>query len=267
MPKKTKPTPYLISAQKVILYRGPSLLDQAPIVVIGLPGSDNIKTGNMSQTYILREDMHPMDANRLGEDYSICGNCLHRGTPNPSKASGTADNRSCYVALFQGPSKVYAAFKQGKYTDITSSPEQIREWGKGKNIRLGTYGDPAAVPHSLWDNLLQGATSWTGYSHQMQAAGAAYNPRFMMASADSKAQAQAFHAQGYRTFRVIPLQTWQEAGKGSLLQNEVLCPASAESSAQGVTCERCKLCQGSSIEAKSIAIVAHGSGKKHHRGE
>lgn len=265
MPKTTKPAPVYL--QKVILYRGPSLLDQAPIVVIGLPGSDNAKTGNMAQTYIIREDMHPMDANRTGADYSICGNCPHRGTPNPDKASGTADNRSCYVALFQGPSKVYAAFKQGKYLDISNSPELIREWGQGKNVRLGTYGDPAAVPHSLWNNLLQGAASWTGYSHQMQAHGAAYSPRFMMASADSKAQARQYHAQGYRTFRVIPLRSWQEAGKASLLQNEVLCPASAESNAQGVTCERCKLCQGNSIKGKSIAIVAHGSGKEHHRGE
>lgn len=265
MPKKTKPAPVYL--QKVVLYRGPSLLDQAPIVVIGLPGSDNIKTGNMAQTYIIREDMHPMDANRTGEDYSICGNCPHRGTPNPNKASGTADNRSCYVALFQGPSKVYKAFQEGKYTDITSSPELIKQWGQGKNIRLGTYGDPAAVPHLLWNNLLQGANSWTGYSHQMKAPGAAYNPRFMMASADSQAQAQEFHAQGYRTFRVIPLQAWQETGKGSLLQNEVLCPASAESNAQGVTRERCKLCQGSSIQGKSIAIVAHGIGRKHHKGE
>lgn len=265
MPKKTKPIP--VYSQKVILYRGPSLLDGKPIVVIGLPGSDNIKTGNMAQTYIIREDLHPMDANRIGEDYSVCGNCPHRGTPNPNKATGTADNRSCYVALFQGPSKVYKAFKEGKYTDISNNPDLIREWGQGKNVRLGTYGDPAAVNPTLWNNLLSGASSWTGYSHQMEARGAAYNPRQMMASADNPRQAQQYHAQGYRTFRVIPLQVWQEAGKGSLLQNEILCPASAESNAQGVTCERCKLCQGSSIEAKSIAIVAHGTGKKHHRGE
>lgn len=208
-----------------------------------------------------------MDANRTGEDYSICGNCPHRGTPNPSKVSGTADNRSCYVALFQGPSLVYQTYKQGKYLDISNNPELIREWGQGKNIRLGTYGDPAAAPSALWDNLLSGASSWTGYSHQMQAHQGAYNPRLMMASADNAAQAQQYHAKGYRTFRVIPVQAWQEAGKGSLLPNEILCPASAESNTQGVTCERCKLCQGSSIQGKSIAIVAHGSGKKHHKGE
>lgn len=42
-----------------ILYRGPSLLDGQPIVAIAIVKSDNAKTGNMVQTYILREDIDP----------------------------------------------------------------------------------------------------------------------------------------------------------------------------------------------------------------
>ena len=66
-----------------IIYRGPSLLDGAPIVaiVIGLAtDSANVKTGAMLQSYILRDDMHPLDAIASGADYSICGDCSARGT-------------------------------------------------------------------------------------------------------------------------------------------------------------------------------------------
>ena len=37
-----------------VIYKGPSLLDGAPIVVIAVIGSGNTKTGDMVQTYILR---------------------------------------------------------------------------------------------------------------------------------------------------------------------------------------------------------------------
>ena len=43
-----------------IIYRGPSLLDGKPIVVIAVglnSSSKNRKTGNMLQTYILRDDI------------------------------------------------------------------------------------------------------------------------------------------------------------------------------------------------------------------
>ena len=33
-------------------------------------------------------------------------------------------------------------------------------------IRLGSYGDPAAVPIEIWDNLCSVAANYTGYTHQ-----------------------------------------------------------------------------------------------------
>ena len=63
------------------IYDGPSMLDGQRIVVIvtGIKGSRNTKTGNMVQTYILRPDMHPLEAVRTGADVSICGDCPARG--------------------------------------------------------------------------------------------------------------------------------------------------------------------------------------------
>ena len=44
---------------------------------------------------------------------------------------------------------------------------------------------------------------------------------------------------------------------------EILCPASEEAGKR-TQCASCLLCGGASVKAKSIAIVAHGAGRKHH---
>ena len=61
-----------------VFYDGPSLIDGAPIVAIAVLESENGKTGDMVQTYILRADVDPVSALRTGEDASICGDCVHR---------------------------------------------------------------------------------------------------------------------------------------------------------------------------------------------
>ena len=61
-----KPTGYVI-------YKGASLIDGKPIVVIANISSVNAKTGNAIQTTILRDDIDPLLANKTGEDYSIWG--------------------------------------------------------------------------------------------------------------------------------------------------------------------------------------------------
>ena len=82
-----------------LIYKGPSQLDGRPIVVIATTGSKNAKTGNMLQTWILRADVPPVQATKTGEDYSICGDCPHRGA--------VTGKRSCYVLPFQAPLKIY----------------------------------------------------------------------------------------------------------------------------------------------------------------
>jgi len=248
-------------AQNSIIHRAPSMLDGAPIVVVAIVTSGNIKTGNMLQTHIIRADMDPMKASKTGQDYSICGNCTHRGTPSTDPAKKTAQGRTCYVNLGQGPNQVFKAYSAGKYPTATT-PEQIAALGRGRMIRLGTYGDPAAVPAAVWDALLAEANGHTGYTHQHEHA-----PDYsrMMYSADSAQDAQAAHAKGYRTFRVIPVHAYTQQGKDALLANEILCPASKEND-RGVTCSTCKLCTGSTSNGKSIAIVAHGTARNQFKG-
>jgi len=278
----------------VILYEGPSLIDGSPIVVIltGLSqASSNAKTGDadsqMLQTWILRsDDVNPIEASRLGLDRGICGDCPHKGTPNLEKKTGWADDRSCYVNLLFAPSRIYATYRKGGYKRIT--PEQISEVGKGRMIRLGSYGDPAAASW-VFDALISQAKGHTGYSHASGTKGTdgktiKVNPALMISS-DSRASAHAYQTlHSRRTFRVIDVKTWQAQGKAALLKTEVLCPASTEGYRDGVTCSTCGLCNGSNVDnsrsisagingkaapvtlRKSIAIVAHGTSKNKVKG-
>ena len=62
----------------IVVYRGPSLIDQKPIIVVATGvwnKTENKKIGDMIQFWILRRDIAPILASKLGEDYSICGDC------------------------------------------------------------------------------------------------------------------------------------------------------------------------------------------------
>ena len=226
---------------KGVIYRGPSLLDGAPIVVIATFSKRNKKTCGMVQTYILREDVNPLEASKTGADVSICGTCPHRGTPTDDPKAKQAKGRTCYVILGQGVLVTWRAFQRGVY-----QPADPAAIGRGRMVRLGTYGDPAAVPSQVWDALLFEAAGWTGYSHQ-----SGYRPDMVMQSADTYQQALAFWQAGARTFRV--LQNLAELDTA----REVLCPASKEAGRR-TTCESCKLCAGLATRSpKSVAIVLH----------
>ena len=237
-----------------IIYRGPSLIDGAPIVVIAIDSARNTKTGRMVQTYILRADIDPRDASKSGADASICGACPHRGAPTTDLKAKQAKNRPCYVLLGQGPLIAYRTMLRGGYATVTGHAA-IAAIGKGKLVRLGTYGDPAAVPSYIWESLISEAQGHTAYSHQASVASAAFRPDYMMESADTEADARAAWAQGRRTFRVVASVADIVPGR------EILCPASKEAGRR-VTCAQCKLCGGASVPAKSIAIPDHGPQRK-----
>ena len=237
-----------------VIYEGASLLDGKPIMVVALLKSSNGKTGNMVQTYIMRSDIDPMLASKNGEDFSICGECPHRGEATDDPNSKQAKKRGCYVILFQGPLNVYKSYVKGNYP-TSFGHDAIQNIGDGKDVRLGTYGDPSVVPRYVWDSLLGKAKSNTAYSHQASQSSAQFVAQYMMRSADTLDEARKSWAMGERTFRVAPL-TSMVKGK------EILCPASEEAGRR-TTCEKCGLCGGMQVKAKSILIPPHGSGRKY----
>lgn len=232
-----------------IIYRGPSMLDSKPIVVIAVWQSANSKTGDLLQTYLLRSDLDPREANKYGEDESICGDCQHRGTPTFDPLLSLAEGRSCYVNMGQGVLIVYQQFLAGKYPDYTQ-PHQRRSVGRKRKVRIGTYGDGAAAPVYVWDDLLAEADGHTAYSHN------GGDPMRYMISADNLQQAREAWARKHRTFRVV--RSVDEIDR----KHEALCPASKEAGYKA-QCSDCMLCGGAALKAKSIAIPVHGSGAKH----
>ena len=229
-----------------VIYRGPSEIDGSPIATIAIWDSRNSKTGDMLQTYILREDMHPIEANRTGADRAICGDCSLKGVPT-DKDTGTAALRECYVSLVNGPNTVWRTLKAGRYSDVTGDWQERQRIGRNRYVRI-TYGDGAAVPLYVWADLLREAFGHTAYSHTLRLA----YPQIYMASVETLDQARAAWQDGYRTFRVVKDST-------DLQPNEILCP----NETRGVQCRDCMLCGGTSKDAKSIAITVHGSGKIH----
>lgn len=211
-----------------IIYEGPSKIDGKPIVVILIEESKNKKTGNIAQTYILRSDIPPIEAAKTGEDRSICGDCMHR----------PVNNNSCYVTLFHGPRVIYNAYQRGVYNQ--KQPEAA---GSGYIIRLGSYGDPSAVPTYIWDQLLSKALGNTGYTHQAFKTSAVQH--LCQASADTEEQAKELQARGWKTFRV-------KTEDQPLLPKEIMCL----NTTLGKSCKDCKVCDG---QTANVAINVHGA--------
>lgn len=232
--------------RNLIIYTGPSRLDGSPIVAI-LTGLDkpsgNEKTGDMPQLWILPDaGEDPFAAKKSGGDAAVCGDCPLR------------DGR-CYVSLLRGPLAIYRAYKAGKYSDGRHlTAEQIRaacttELGRRRSIRLGAYGDPAALPLPVVQRLVSASPVHTGYTHQWRRF-PELRP-YVMASCDTVADYEEARAQGWRCFRVA------SAPARELQPGEVWCPAAPEGGASR-TCAECGLCRGGE-RVPSIAILPHGA--------
>jgi hypothetical protein len=226
-----------------IIYRGASLLDDKPIIVVAITGkSSNSKTGDMIQTYILADNRKsPVESAKALDDVSVCGDCKHR------RGLGG----SCYVNLGQGPRAVMDGVIRGIYE--LSDGYNVSTAVLNRKVRLGTYGDPAAVPAYVWKTLLEGANSHTGYTHQWKNGKADHIKQWCMASVDTPKEAALAKMDGWRTFRV------RVADGSPEYSHEMKCPASAEMNKR-LTCDTCMACSGGTDSKKaSVTIIVHGS--------
>jgi len=199
----------------------------------------------MIQTWIMRKDIKPTDAAHTGADSSICGDCQHRGIVVQINGKPRNQKRSCYVVIFQAPLNIYNSYRRGIYSDEWNS-----ETFAGLKIRIGSYGDPAAVPLWVWQRMLALSAGNTGYTHQWRRAPelAAY----CMASCDSADDALHARMLGFRTFRVRRPEEARE-------RSEARCGASNEMGNR-TNCASCMACGGTSSKAKAdIVIAVHGS--------
>lgn len=224
----------------VLVYRGPSRYNGKPIIAVVTWHSDNDKTGDMPQLWILADPEvygMPTDASRSQDDDACCGDYPLR------RCLGGA----CYVTLHQGPRSVAACFLSGGYPP--ADLEDMRRIGTC-NLRRGAYGDAVMLP----DDVLRWfvGAGGSGYTHQWRRFNHELVRRQFMASVDSPAEYLEAVAAGFRTFRV-----YRDDGE-PLMPGEIDCPAYT----RGTSCADCGLCSGKLSETdsrKNVAVPVHGA--------
>ena len=281
--------------KNLILYDGPRAIDGAPIVAIltGLANaSRNAGTGDMLQLYILRADMMPEVARHTGADAAICGDCPMRGRivsldeardiaeilPAKQRAQlikriKTAQDkgqdtinieRACYVIVSQAPTIIYKAYQRGLYREAT--PDEAAQYVRGRALRIGAYGDSAALPIGVVEPIADAADTVTNYTHSgcYDMTRAKQLAQFTMLSADNLKQAKRYWKTGARTFRVS--SDWELVDGvrrvNDIAPDESQCPKTIS---KRVTCETCGVCDGLKRGIKnSIVAPSHGNGAAYH---
>jgi len=209
-----------------VVYEGPSAINGKPIVAILTLKSNNVKTGNMAQLWIMARDTAPHIAKKEGKDDAVCGDC-------PIK-------KECYVLTFQGPLSVWNAYKRNVYSGLQIPLRLL-------TIRFGAYGDPAALPKWLIKSIAKNCKDFTGYTHQWNKPKFNFLKNYFMASVESVGQHIAAQSFGFRTFRI-------KSQNMPIGDSEFECPADT----RGLQCIDCMLCNGSK-QANNVVINAHGA--------
>jgi hypothetical protein len=270
-PKKRKLS---IASNGFVLYDGPSLYDNAPIVVIATgfkKPSINPKTKDMIQIAIMRSDIHPQNAIRSGEDKSVCGLCKHRGivkrvsdiqlSHHRTEETRLSSNRSCYVDIRHIISmwrKYKGLTKGGTYPKVTR--DEIANLFKKANYppRFGDYGDPAMVPLWVWKEVARGAREggwkWTGYTSQWRLKRVQPYKPYLQASVNTYDEQEQAREMGWKTYRVGRKHEPK-------LPGEIYCPETYEGG-EVSHCNTCTLCMGTSGTGPNILTRPTGEGKK-----
>ena len=208
--------------------------------------SDNRKTGDMIQIWILCKAEDPVTAIRTGLDRIICGNCRHRGHEENGRFGV---ERTCYVNEGQAPLGIWKAWKAGKYPTL-----QFMDCFAGRKVRFGAYGDPTHIPLSLALAIAGVASGHTGYTHQWRKPSLQGWKQLLMASVDTTAELVIARSMGWSTFRVTPDTDHHTV--------ETLCA----SDRSGTPCADCLACAGARGGIQAIHIPVHGKGAVHFKG-
>ena len=218
-------------------YKGMILNETKDTVQIITFASANVKTGDMSQIWILNKHMSPVEAKATGEDSKVCFDCTHRV------------HNTCYVNVGQAPNAVYKAYKAGRYTPLDL--RVLKQAIKWKAVRFGAYGEPVLLPLYLVDFIAKHSKGYTGYTHQWKKLQNDDYKDYFMASCDTESDVLQAHAYGWRTFRV------QKTGE---LENKSTKEIDCPNIATGVQCRDCMLCDGAhKAQGKSIVVPVHGT--------
>jgi len=203
--------------------------------VVATKGTQNRKTGDMIQIWIILTDTHPSAAVDSGLDAStIC-----RGCP-------FAAGNGCYVLTHQAPAAIWRKLQRGGYDYLP--PSDYSQFFGGRAVRFGAYGNPTLLPFSIAKAIAKESRGWTGYFHnwnEMPKAEMKQWNSLFMASTETKDSLVLADKLKLRTFHVSPEKP----------ENAVECLADS----RNLQCAQCLLCQGTSKKAKPVWINPHGS--------
>ena len=214
------------------IYRGASAYNGEEVAVQAQStrrAANNEKTGDMVQLAIWATGGIPADKDA---QRAACGGCA------------LLESGVCYVVKM----RLRASWE--RISDVLLSLEDFRTIRRVKRraIRIGSDGDPGAVPASWWGRFfatVRPRNGWTGYTHgwvprtmstgEVAPACDASMARWFMASCDTVEEREAAKALGYRTARVSQDGEPLQAG-------EILCPAISTNGR--IQCADCLLCDG-----------------------
>lgn len=212
-------------------------------VAIVTTDSDNLKTGNMLQIWIMSRLVHPVESRRTGHDGTLqCAGCPH------------ASNNGCYVSPLPLMS-MWRALQKGSYSHLQMGSPEWNNFFRGASVRFGAYGNPSILPLEMIENIAGLSVSHTGYFHDwdlMPTPLAKAYGRFLMASCEPHNVSYAQNL-GLRTFTVV-----SEVPTDKKLGIECLADT------KGMQCIDCGLCDGTARSANrsrslpSVWIKAHG---------
>ena len=161
-------------------------------------------------------------------------------------------------------SSMIRALKRGKDYSLRQALKTAKRGAK--MARFGAIGDPGALPKSYLDKAIKAVRSIgldvVGYTHHWRVkpdlAGV------FMASCDDLSEVDGALAAGFRAAVVLP---WDHEGRFTTPNGAkgIVCPAmEAESKGRKVTCNDCRLCDGSK-PGPVIGFPNHGPKDSHKR--
>jgi len=223
-----------------VIYDGPSRINGKPIVALLQYGSENDKTGNTPQVWILPK-MDPNLARRTGGDVCVCGGCIF------------SRNNGCYVSG-RALDAAWRSYQSGRNYSDRRHAEWWYKRERPPTTRIGSYGDPVAVPIEVWEWLssLPGENRILGYTQEWKNPRADGYQKFCMASTKSRKESELAELMGWRYFRVAA------PGDEGLAERQIVCPHVEDDQN---ACKGCQLCTGGD-EGPHIVNPVHGMAKK-----
>lgn len=194
------------------------------------------------------------------ESLASCEGC-------PLRPASVGGNGSCYAqggTPAMGHASMIKALNRGKDYSLRTALKTAKR--SAKMARFGAIGDPGALPMAYLSKAIKAVRSIgldvVGYTHHWRVkpdlAGV------FMASCDDVSEVDAALDAGFRVAVVLP---WDHKGKFATPNGAtgIVCPAmAAEEKGKSVTCNDCRLCDGSK-PGPVIGFPNHGPSDSHKR--